>query len=87
MITERNIERLDRLVAKYAYEDFRQANPLGKRRIRKDGTVKHNPYSLSAKTNEAREMLIMARKKDITKEEEEIVKAYLLKQKLLGEED
>lgn len=85
MITENNLKRLDNLVAKYALMDYKRANP--KRRIRKDGTVKHNPYTLSPLTNEAREMLTLARKKDITQEEEEIVKAYLLKQKMIGEED
>lgn len=85
MITENNLKRLDNLVAKYALMDYKRANP--KRRIRKDGTVKHNPYTLSPLTNEAREMLTLARKKDITREEEEIVKAYLLKQKMIGEED
>ena len=85
MITENNLKRLDNLVAKYALMDYKRANP--KRRIRKDGTVKHNPYTLSPLTNEAREMLALARKKDITQEEEEIVKAYLLKQKMIGEED
>jgi hypothetical protein len=85
MITENNLKRLDNLVAKYALMDYKRANP--KRRIRKDGTVKHNPYTLSPLTNEAREMLTLARKKDITQEEEEIVKAYLLKQKIIGEED
>lgn len=85
MITENNIKRLDNLVAKYALMDYKRANP--KRRIGKDGTVKHNPYTLSPLTNEAREMLALSKKNDITQEEEETVKAYLLKQKMIGEED
>lgn len=83
MITKNNIERLDKLVAKYAMQDFLRVNTT------KNGTIRkrHVPYSLSPLTNEAREMLILARKEDITKEEEENVKAYLLKAKMTGMED
>lgn len=83
MITKNNIERLDKLVAKYAMQDFQRVNTT------KNGTIRkrHVPYSLSPLTNEAREMLILARKEDITKEEEEIVKAYLLKAKMTEIED
>ena len=83
MITKDNIDRLDKLVAKYAMQDFLRVNTT------KNGTIRkrHVPYSLSPLTNEAREMLILARKEDITIEEEEIVKAYLLKKKMTGEEE
>ena len=79
MITKENIKRLDNLVKKYAFQDYKRANPHMKTR--------HNPYTLSPLTNEAREMLRLARKENITKEEEEEVKAYLLKKKMIGEED
>lgn len=79
MITEKNIERLDNLVKKYAMQDYKRAAPHWARR--------HRSYTLSPLTNEAREMLQLARKENITKEEEETVKAYLLKKKMLGEED
>lgn len=79
MITKENIKRLDNLVKKYAFQDYKRSNPHMKTR--------HNPYTLSPLTNEAREMLRLARKENITKEEEEEVKAYLLKKKMLGEED
>ena len=82
MITEKNIETLDSFVAKYAMMDYKRANP--KPKFRNEMPV-HNPYTLSPDTNEAREMLHLARKTDITKEEEESVKAYLLKKKLIGE--
>ena len=85
MITQKNIDRLDDLVGKYALMDYKRANP--KRKIRKDGTVKHNPYSLSPMTLEALEMLQLARKEELTYSEENAVKAYLLKKKLLGEEN
>lgn len=84
MITENNIKRLDDLVAKYAMMDYKRANP--KQKIRKDGTVIHNPYSLSPLTNEAREMLQLARKENLTVEEEKTVKAYLLRMKMIGQE-
>ena len=79
MITQENIERLDNLVKKYAKQDYERANPYF--------GWSHNPYTLSPLTNEAREMLQIARKENITKEEEESVKGYLLKKKMLGEED
>lgn len=84
MITENNIKRLDDLIKKYAMQDYLRANPK-----KKDGRLKYktyHPYSLSSETNEAREMYALARKKDITKEEEETVKAYLLKHKLIMED-
>lgn len=74
MITRNNIERLEKIVAYYAMQDYKRANPNG---------AKRNPYTLSPLTNEAREMLAIARKTDITTEEENDVKAYLLKQKMI----
>ena len=79
MITQENIERLDKLVKKYATQDYKRAAP--------HFAWGHRSYTLSPLTNEAREMLQLARKENITKEEEESVKAYLLKKKMLGEED
>ena len=76
-ITQKNIERLENIVAYYAMQDYKRANP--KPKMRKDGTVIHNPYSLSPLTNEARAMLAKAR----AGENEEEVKAYLLKHKML----
>lgn len=83
MITENNIKRLENLVAKYAMQDYKRANP--KPKINRDGSIKHNPYTLSPLTNEAREMLQLARKENITTTEEEIVKAYLLKNLFIGD--
>ncbi len=83
MITENNIKHLENLVAKYAMKDYKRANPKPKRN--RDGSIKHNPYTLSPLTNEAREMLQLARKENITTTEEEIVKAYLLKNLFIGD--
>lgn len=76
-ITQKNIERLEDIVAYYAMQDYKRANPNPK--MRKNGTVIHNPYSLSPATNEARAMLASA----IAGENVEEVKAYLLKHKML----
>ena len=77
MITAKNIERLEKIVSHYAMQDYKQANP--KRKFRKDGTVIHNPYSLSDETNEAREILALAR----ARKEEERVKGYLLRKSIM----
>jgi hypothetical protein len=82
-----NILRLEKIVAHYAMADFLRANPKNKRKIRKDGTYKHNPYSLSPLTNEAREILNLARQKEnISKEDEARVKYYLLKHLFINDE-
>ncbi len=79
MITPKNIEFLEKIVARLAMKDYKQANP--KRIVRSDGSIKRNPYSLSCETMEAREMLNLARRG----QNEESVKAYILKWKLLGD--
>jgi len=81
MITRNNIDRLDKIVAHYAMQDFKRANPQPKRYA--NGKTNYKPYSLSPLTNEARKMLHLARKEMITPEEEREVKAYLLKHKML----
>lgn len=80
MITKRNIERLENLVEKYAMQDYKRANP--KPKMYANGKTNHKPYSLSPGTNEAREMLHLARKKNITEDEENSVKTYLLKKRM-----
>jgi len=82
MITPSNIERLDRIVAHYAMKDYLRANPKPKY-DRKTGAPIRKPYTLSPETNEARAMLSLARSENLTPEQEEIVKAYLLKHKIL----
>lgn len=78
MITKKNIERLENIVKHYAMIDYLRANRLKNGKIRK----KYRPYTLSPRTNEARRMLKISRKKEITKEEENFVKGYLLKAKI-----
>lgn len=50
-----------------------------------NGKCTHNPYSLSENTNEAREVLKLALNENIAREDEEIVKSYLLNKKICGE--
>jgi hypothetical protein len=89
MITENNIKRLDNIVSKYAMQDYLRANPNTpaerRKRMRKmlKGESAHNSYSLSLETNQAREMLHLAHKKNITAEEENTIKSYLLKKKMI----
>ena len=74
MITKNNIKRLENLVTKYALEDY---NP--KPKMSRNGSIKHNPYTLSPLTNEARKMLQLARRENVSIAEEETIKAYLLR--------
>lgn len=82
-ITDGNRNFLSKLVARLAFRDLYQANKENlEKPLRKDGTKPYTPYSLSAETNETREMLRIAQKLENTTEEIEMVKAYILKQKL-----
>ena len=82
MITAKNIENLRKLVSKYALEDYKRYNPHP--HLTKNGYT-HNPYTLSPRTEEARDMLHLAFKPEPTKEDEERIKAYLLNKLLKGE--
>jgi septin family protein len=69
---------LNNITANHAYEDYKQANfkPNGKRK-----SYKHIPYSLGSDTKEAQKVYNMVYGKDakeITKEEEEQIKGFLL---------
>lgn len=80
MITERMIKRLDSLVAKYSYQDYRAT--CRKRWYRPES------YTLSETTNEARGMRNLALKREnVTLEEEERIKAYLTRKLMTGEMD
>lgn len=82
-ITDGNRKFLSELAAKLAFKDYYHTNKENlEKPLRKDGTRPYTPYSLSAETNEAREMLHIAQKLENTTEEIEMVKAYILKQKL-----
>ncbi len=80
MITERMIKRLDNLVAKYSYQDYRAACRKQHKRVKS--------YTLSEATNEAREMHNLALKREAaTLEEEGRIKLYLARMMATGEMD
>lgn len=82
MVTQSNRKFLSELVARLAFHDYYQANQENlKKPLRKDGTRPYTPYSLSDETLEAQEMYERACKLNPTKEDEEAVKAYILKAK------
>ena len=71
MITSQNLQNLYNITANLAYKDYRAMNPKGGK--------KHRPYSLSGETREALELYALARTTDLSREDEERIKAYLLK--------
>lgn len=70
------IRDLEAILSNLAYKDFKRANPV--RRIGRDGRRIHKPYNLSSDTMEALEVLSLACKQDITAEDGEIIKGFLL---------
>jgi hypothetical protein len=67
-------KRIDNHVSKLAYNDYVKAN------FDKNGKKykKHHPYSLSGDTVKAKEMLNILYQWEISKEDEEKVKAYIM---------
>lgn len=73
MITEKNIDNLYRITSNLSYKDYKAGKITGR------GLNKKMSYFLSDETKEARDMLGLAYKAEPTREEEEQVKAYLLR--------
>ena len=82
MFTEQGLKEakkdLCNIISNFAMKDYKQANcnRNGKRK-----SYKHIPYSLGYETNEAMEIyhLVYGKKpEDITPEQEEVIKGYLL---------
>ena len=91
MITENNIKDLQMICSNLANKDWYNTNKNSARakfgRFTATGKErKWESYSLSADTLEAREMLLLALNKDISKEDIVMVKEYLLKTKMLRSE-
>lgn len=73
MITQNNIKNLYNIAANLAFIDYRIANPKGKYK-------KRHPSGSSYDQEEAQEYYELALKREnISRDEEEIVKAYLLR--------
>ena len=70
------IQDLEAILSNLSYKDFKQANPGC--RIGRDGRRVHRAYSLSGETMEALEMLNRVTRMDITAEDEDIIKGFLL---------
>lgn len=83
MITQNNIDNLYRIASNLSMKDYLRMNPK-KRSV--SGYPKHVPYSLSDETREATELLKAAQKQEISINEEEQTKTYLLKIKLVQPE-
>lgn len=82
MITQTNIDNLYKISSNLSMKDYLIMNPKDKNGKPKYRT--HRPYSLSDETIEATELLKIAYKEqDVTIEEEEQIKGYLLKIKML----
>ena len=91
MITENNIKNLEKIVNNLSYKDYLQAYHKSTRYLKGRFTPtgrerKFSGYSLSSETLEAYNLLVLTDKKDITKENEEKIKAYLLNIKLTRSE-
>ena len=78
MITEKNIDNLYRISSNLSFQCFKYANPHPK--MTKHG-VKFKPYMISEEQREAQHYYSLAAGYEgkITKEQEEEIKAYLLK--------
>lgn len=70
------IKDLEAILSNLAYKDFKQANP--KPRMSRNGWRIHKAYNLSEETQKALKMLYRATKRDVTAEDEEAIKAFLL---------
>ena len=71
MIMPKTIDNLYRIASNLSYKDYRAVNN-GKQK-------KFVPYSLSDDTREADEYLKIAQKENVSIEEEESIKAYVMK--------
>lgn len=85
-ITDSNKKFLYDLTAARSMDDFIKTNPDFKPFTKTGKPRQAKSYSLSDKTLEALEMYKTAIKKDITEDEIETVKAFILKNKLHPED-
>jgi hypothetical protein len=84
MVTDNNRKFLSEFTARLAFQDFYAVN--GKIKMNKQGLKNFKPYSLSEETQEAQKMYALACHDEHTREEEETIKAYILKAKFRREE-
>lgn len=82
MVTDNNRKFLSEYCARLAFKDYYMVN--GK--IKKSINMKVKPYSLSMETIEAQQMYALACHSEHTREEEETIKAYILKARFIRQE-
>ncbi|WP_368900809.1 hypothetical protein [Oceanobacillus oncorhynchi] len=73
-VKESLIRKVHIVVGELANKDYLKANTNKQGRLYK----KHVPYSLSQETEQAKEILDLLYKNEVTKEDEERIKGYLL---------
>ena len=78
MITEKNIDNLYRITSNLSFRDYKNSLESYRQHHKR---IKWGDfsYSLSGETLEARDYYGMACNHDVTREQEEAIKAYLLK--------
>lgn len=83
MIVQNNIDNLYKISSNLSMKDYLQMNPIknGKKVYKK-----HRPYSLSDETIEAKNLYGIAIKSEVTIQEEEQIKGYLLKIRIVQPE-
>lgn len=83
MITKSNIDNLYKIVSNLSFSDYEMAR--GRLKVKKDKfkMFKDFSYSLSGETLDALEIYKLACKNNISKQDKERVKAFLLKVKIV----
>lgn len=71
----------------YAYLDFKNANPKGRRYTKKGEPLPYNSYTLSPLTQEAREHYTLSQSVIWTDEKENKIKGYLMRLRRTDELD
>ena len=94
MLTARKLDDLkvmNRIRAKlyavnsyYANQDFKRANPNGRRYSKKGEPMPYNPYTLSPLTQEAREHYVLSQAVTWADDREARIKRYLTRIRLSG---
>jgi len=78
MITENNKKVLNNIIANLSYDEYYKANFKNGKQYKK-----HRAYSLTDEILQAVELLKIANNQEITKDQEEEIKAFLLRYNLL----
>lgn len=80
MITDKNIKNLNNIIGNLSYDEYYKANYKNGKKYKK-----HRQYSLTDEIEKALELLRLTANENIKIEDEEKVKAFLLKYKITNE--